>query len=216
MAKFYLNSYLPLVSSGAGCEASQAHGISPFVDGSIRREPDLEHELPSISCLCRASKFTPRLRVDDTIAYITRKAHYRSKVPHRRFTALLRVKYIFENHQQAAVWYHEQGMCLPNNCMVSGNLHSSLEHSHRRHPESKNLDEVTLCRRWDGLYRKRASTYRTFVVCQKLYCDLSWDSPIATDDYFMQAFGRVPGTQNPGALPESEFLNLLHLLGVGF
>jgi hypothetical protein len=53
MTSFYVNSYAPLVSTSAGVEASRRFGIEPFVDYSIRREPDLEHEYPAITCVCR-------------------------------------------------------------------------------------------------------------------------------------------------------------------
>ena len=58
MPNYYLNSYAPLVSTAAGRKAWELHELPPFIDGSIRREPDLEHEFPSISCLCRAGKLT--------------------------------------------------------------------------------------------------------------------------------------------------------------
>lgn len=62
MPRFYLVTYRPLAYSVAGRKAAEAHGIPPFVDGSIRREPDLESAYPSISCLCRTARFAPRLR----------------------------------------------------------------------------------------------------------------------------------------------------------
>lgn len=214
MPNYYLNSYAPLVASAVGRLASRERGIPPFVDGSIRREPDLEHELPAISCLCRADKFAPRLRVGDTVAYMTRKAAYGTGAPHRRLTAVLLVRSIFESHQDAAEWYREQGMALPNNCMVPGNSHKPLEHSHRLHEDRSSLNDEKLCRRWDGQYRLRASRYGSFVVCHKLFCDLTWDSPIADEDDFFTAFGRVPGTRNPGTVPRDEFLFLMELLDV--
>ena len=72
----YLVSYAPLVSSKTGREVSRLHSIPPFVDGSIRREPDLQHKYPSVSCLCRTDKFAPRLRVGDFVAYLTQKRRY--------------------------------------------------------------------------------------------------------------------------------------------
>ena len=69
--RYFLSSYKPLVWTTFGRAAALKHGLLPFIDGSIRREPDLEHEHPSISCLCRAGKFAPRLRVGDVVGYIT-------------------------------------------------------------------------------------------------------------------------------------------------
>lgn len=72
----YLVSYRPLVNRPAGVIAATRHGISPFVDGSCRREPDFQSEFPSISALCRGRNFAPRLRVGDTAAYITIKGRW--------------------------------------------------------------------------------------------------------------------------------------------
>ena len=214
MPNYYLNTYAPLVASGAGRKASREHAIPPFVDGSIRREPDLEHEHPGISCLCRADKFTPRLLVGDTVAYITRKDHYGTGIDHYRLTAVLSVKSVFDSHEDAAVWYRRQSLALPNNCMVPGNAHKPLDHSHRLHEDRNKLDDAKLSRRWDGEYRVLAMRYKAFVVCHVLFRDLTWDAPIADEDDFMMAFGRVPGTQTPGTLPEDEFRVLMDLLDV--
>jgi len=74
--KYFLTTYTPLVATKDGRVASEKHGIPPFVDGSIRREPDLEHAVPSISCLCRAGKFAPRFQVGDIVGYMTCKGRY--------------------------------------------------------------------------------------------------------------------------------------------
>lgn len=214
MSNYYLNTYAPLVATCAGRQASREYEIAPFVDGSIRREPDLEHDNPAITCLCRGNKFAPRLRVGDTVAYFTRKGVYGSGLPHRRLTAVLQVYLVFENHQQAAEWYRKQGMSVPNNCIVPGNPHKPLEHSHRLHKDRDLLDDEKLARRWDGQYRLRASRYGSFVVCHKLFCDLTWNAPVADEGDFITAFGRVPGTRNPGTVPEDEFLLLMELLDV--
>lgn len=76
MPFFYLNTYVPLAASKAGRDASDRYKIAPFVDGSIRREPDLEHPFPAITCLCRADKFAPRLIPGDIVAYMLRKDRY--------------------------------------------------------------------------------------------------------------------------------------------
>jgi hypothetical protein len=116
MPNFYLNSYAPLVASKSGREASARFIIPPFVDGSIRREPDLEHEFPAISCLCRGDRFAPRLRPRDVVVYMTKKAKYGQDEPQRRVVAALRVLEIFPNHASGANGYHERNMRLPNKC----------------------------------------------------------------------------------------------------
>ena len=71
----YINTYQPLACNAAGRAASEKFGIPPFVDGSIRGEPDLEHQFPSITCLCRGRNFAPRLREGDRVVYLTKKGH---------------------------------------------------------------------------------------------------------------------------------------------
>src|ERR1043166_992916 len=102
MPKCYINSYRPLVSTAEGRRASEKHRVPPFVDGSIRREPDLEHAFPSITCLCRAKQFTPRLHVGDYIAFMTVKGSYDRRTEHRRLTAVLEVLKVRPNHSEAA------------------------------------------------------------------------------------------------------------------
>src|SRR5947209_124408 len=136
--RFFLNSYHPLVATRLGRDAARTHGIPPFVDGSIRREPDLEHEMPGISCLCRCDKFTPRLCPGDTVGYMTVKARYGGvAMLHRRLTAVLRVSKVFASHREAAAWYSGHGVPLPNNCLVPGNPAKRLDQSHGRNAYGK-------------------------------------------------------------------------------
>ncbi len=214
MPHYYLNTYAPLVTSSAGRLACQEYDIPPFVDGSIRREPDLEHEYPVISCLCRGDKFAPRLEVGDTVAYLTRKARFGTGKSQRRLTAVLQVQTVLVSHEDGSNWYRDQNLDLPSNCMVRGNEHEPLVRSHRQHVDSKKLSDEKLSRRWDGQYRVRASRYGSFVVCDVLFRDLSWEAPVVNDDKLVKAFGRIPGTQNPGSLPQGEFHLLLGLLGI--
>ena len=90
--RVFLNSFKPLVITAFGRAASESRGLDPFVDGSIRREPDLMHRYPAISCICRKGKFVPRLCIGDTIGYMTVKARYGNLAQrHRRMTAVLEV-----------------------------------------------------------------------------------------------------------------------------
>src|SRR5687768_14841588 len=109
MPRFFINTYKPLAINRAGRAASEIHRLPPFIDGSIRREPDLEHELPSISCLCRAGKFAPRLRVGDIVAYLTTKHSFGRGTVDRRITAVLRVIRVFADHEAAAQWFRSEG-----------------------------------------------------------------------------------------------------------
>ncbi len=135
MTAYYLNTYTPLVASKHGRVASDVYGIPPFVDGSIRREPDLESPFPSISCLCRADKFAPRLSKGDVVGYMACKGRYgESTGKHHRLTAVLRVREVLPTHGEAASWYRQRGLEVPSNCMVPGNRPMPLRRSHRKHP----------------------------------------------------------------------------------
>lgn len=198
---FYLNTYAPLATSPLGLRASRDLGLPPFIDGSCRREPDLEHQYPSISCLCRADKFAPRLKRDDHIAYLTRKDRY-GEVPgrHRRLSAILRVTKCFDSHAEAAAWYQDGGLALPSNCLVDGNHPMPLEMTHQ---ESKGLSCVTDANHvqlWDREYQKRAKQNPRFVVCRPVFRKLSWAAPVVEDADLKHVFGYIPGTQNPGKL----------------
>jgi hypothetical protein len=80
--KHYLNTYAPLVHNRFGREACRVYGHPRFVDASCRREPDLESSFPSISALCRAQMFAPRLHVGDRVIYMTKKGSAERGVRH--------------------------------------------------------------------------------------------------------------------------------------
>jgi hypothetical protein len=213
--RYFLNTYAPLVATSAGRIASEAHCIPPFVDGSIRREPDLEISYPSISCLCRAGKFAPRLCSGDIVGYMTCKGRYgESPDRNHRLTAILEVTVVLPSHENAAAWYRTHDLPLPSNCMVPGNPPKPLEQSHQKHRERRQFDDDRLFRRWDAEYRRRASLYGMFLVCRPLFRDLSWDAPIVKDELLLSAFGHVPSTQNPGVLDGEAFRWLLEAVGV--
>jgi hypothetical protein len=215
MANYYLNSYVPLVASPEGREASAKFRILPFVDGSIRREPDLEHERPSISCLCRGPMFAPRLRVGDVVGYRTNKGTYDdSRDPERRFIAVLKVLHLLPTHEGAADWYTREGFPLPSNCMVPGNPPQPLDRSHRLFNASDCAGDARTLEEWDASYQKRANDNPTFVVCLKLWSNLGWSAPVVTNDDLIAAFDRIPGAENPGKLPRAGFETLLKRLGI--
>src|SRR5690606_25872218 len=196
-ASLYINAYAPLAIRPAGRQASERFGIAPFVDGSIRREPDLEHERPSISCLCRGGLFAPRLRPGDVVIYMTKKSRFGAGERHRRMTAVLEVDRLFYIHRDAAEWYRSNSMPLPCNCMVEGNPPNHVSRSHRGYENSLiKVDDVFTCK-WEIGYRKRARDTARFVVCKPLWRELSWTAPRVTHLDLEAVFGRVPPTRNP-------------------
>lgn len=200
MPSFYLNTYRPLVGTESGRAASEKEGIAPFVDGSIRREPDLEHEFPSISCLCRGKMFAPRLAAGDVVAYMTTKGkHGGLPKRHWRLTAVLEVVEVLPSHPAAAAWYVGRGLPLPSNCMVPGNEAKPLSQSDRNHRGLNScLDAQSGCNGWDEQYRSRARRWSTFVICRPLFRELSWQAPIIDESLLTAVFGYLPGTRNPG------------------
>ena len=214
MPSFYINTYRPLVATKAGRDASEIHDLPPLIDGSIRREPDLEHAFPAISCLCRASKFAPRLKVGDVVTYFTAKGRYQKEFRHWRLTAVLEVHDVFATHSAAAEWYRKHNLTLPNNCMVPGNAANPLELSHRIYRGGAKANGAETHRSWDAEYRARAMKHKVFVVCQRLFRRLTWDAPVVTDNHLKDALGFLPGTQNPRALTMEDYRKLMSVLRI--
>ena len=186
----YLNSYHPLVESLRGKSAIEEFEIPPYVDYSCRREPDFESEYPSITALCRKSKFAPRLSQSDVVVYITVKSRYPGhSVRHRRLTAIFKIIERFESHQLASEWYQDRGLNLPRNCIVKGNPPLDLNRTSNPH----NYDRVE---KWDAVYRQRSRENGVFLICKPLFLELC-DPPVLTDDKLREIFDRIPGTQNP-------------------
>jgi hypothetical protein len=199
MSRLFINTYHPLVDTAAGRSASVQFKLMPFIDGSIRREPDLEHPHPSISCICRGEMFAPRLCLGDVVFYMTRQARFGEAVKHRRATALLRVARLFETHAAAAEWYRAAGQQVPSNCVVDDNPPCPVSQSHRKN-QHRCENEAAWTAKWDIGYRHRARVNGRFVVCDAIWRDLSWNAPKVHDADLLAVFGRVPGTRNPGSL----------------
>lgn len=199
MPSFYIVSYMPLVGSPAGRRAAEDHDLQPFIDGSIRREPDLAHKFPAISCLCRADKFVPRLEVADVVAYMTKKRRYGRQTAQRYLTAIVRVSHIFETHADAAKWYRAKGFRLPANCIVARNGPQPIDRSHRIFERAATTGPARMHKQWERTYRLRAEDHPTFVATRVIFRNLSEDAPRITDQDLVHIFGGMPGTQNPGA-----------------
>jgi hypothetical protein len=214
MPRCYLNAYQPLAAHGIGREAAQQHRLPPLSDGSIRREPDLAHDYPGVSGLCR-SDLAPRLECGDRVGYLTMKSNLGKRMQeHHRLTAVLEVVESLPSHQVAATWYRGRALLLPSNCMVPGNLPQPLAASHGQCSLSPRLSGSELWDAWNHHYHERALQYPTFVVCRTLYRDLSWTAPLVTDDHLALCFGESPSTQNPTSLDCSGFEKLLKVTGI--
>jgi hypothetical protein len=211
----YLNNYYPLASTDRGEAASKTYELPPFIDGSIRREPDLQHRWPAISRLCRPP-FAVRLEPGDHVVYLTVKGRYGDhEERHRRLTAILRAVEVFATHEQAAAWYRRQGHRQPSNCMVNGNPPMPLTKSHM-HTRYRNVRCLGARHdRWDAAYRRRAAQYPQMVRCKVIHRSLWWDAPVVHDADLIDVFGKVPCTQNPGAHPMDLLEPLTRRLRIG-
>jgi hypothetical protein len=211
--RLFVVTYTPLIRTKVGRDAATTFKrLPPFIDGSIRREPDLQHRYPSISCLCRAGKFAPRLAVGDRVLYLTHKGRYGDLAYlHWRMTAVLKVVETCENHTLAAAWYNVRGLPLPSNCMVEGNDPMPLEQSHRK-TSVNGCGNGQVLRLWDKEYKKRAAKWPRFVICRPVFREL-WEPPVVRERDLKAAFGHVPVTQNPPAFPIVTLDTLMQRIG---
>jgi len=211
----YLVTYRPLVWTAHGRQASQHHDLLPFIDGSIRREPDLEYESPTISAICRGAMFAPRLRVGDVAIYLTVKGRWVTGLPnHHRLTAVLRVSHRFDSHLDAAMWFRDSGRVLPSNCMVPENPPEPLDHSTGLVPKPPCGKQEQGYLDWDRKYSIRVRRHGAFLVCEALFVNVSWSAPVIEDAVLLEAFGRIPPTRTPCHHPATEVNALLKGAGI--
>lgn len=171
----YLNTYNPLCKLPKGIEAVHL-GEAPFVDGTCRREPDLEHYFPSITSLCRPgeSGFVSHLSAGDIVVNLTTKGRYYSNKSHYRLVAILQVIGLCKSHKEAAVWYNKNAPTdrLPYNCMVKQNP--------MIHPD-KSFMSYNEARLHDRVYQTRANSYGKFAITKPVIkIDLK-NPPIITE-----------------------------------
>ena len=203
--------------------------MPPFIDASIRREPDFEHSEPVITCLCRGGRFAPRLRVGDRVVYLTVK----SAGP-QRLVAVLAVDRLFGSHDEAASWFRERGKPLPVNLLVPGNHAKPIEQSDRAPLESRSTKPAgcVVCQsdkrprkwgnecgpsehaQWDAAYHERMSENPCVAGCSVVYCNPHVSAPFVTDDDLRAVFGKVPQTRNPGRQDITLLPRLLERVGV--
>src|SRR2546421_4771794 len=210
----YLNSFRPLCYNKLGQLAIRRYGLPPFIDASIRREPDFQSQFPSITALCRGAMFAPRLQVGDSVAYMTVKGRYEpERFLHWRLVAILRVIQRFESHNQAAAWYRDKGLPLPSNCMVEGNDPLPYDMTIGLIPPNRFGEGLTteeILRKWDLGYKLRARKNAIFLACEAEFLELH-QPPIITEAVILRTFGRTPPTLTPPPISESEYDGLCTL-----
>lgn len=183
----YLVTYKPLCVNKKGKEVAKKYHLPLFIDLSIRREPDLESEYPSITCVCRDGLFAPRVKEGDVITYITTRSKYLENERVWHLVAVLRAINIFKTHEEAKLFYQAKRLSLPSNCIVPEN--PPLPVSQTAIPTSRAL-------RVEQEYQRRCGKNGTFVICKTLYKELDNPPKISYDD-MIKIFGKVPHTRNP-------------------
>jgi hypothetical protein len=206
---YFLNSYTPICTSKKGRLAVDTFSISPFVDASCRREPDLEHKWPSITATCRPP-FVRRLRKGDKVVYITKKGSYLNMENGWRLTAILEVIEIFEVHKQAAKWYNAKKCRLPYNCIVKENSPLPEKHTAQMY-RKKAWPYATDYEKAEAHYQEKIKKCGIFVITKPIARNLK-TPPVLTEKIMLSIFGREPGTQNPPRITEKEFNDLVHII----
>jgi hypothetical protein len=204
-----LNSYRPLCLTRFGEAVVRRHNLKPFIDGSIRREPDFENPFPSITGLCRLNKFAPTLHIGTSIAYITVKGSYGLPEAHWRLVAILEVIEQFlaiDSHDTAYKWYSGRGLPVPRNCLAFENPGADFDTSTQRMdvPRSKRTGAAE----WDAEYRDRGRVAPAFNITKVKRLELQ-NPPILLPDDMRRIFGRIPGTQNPPFISQEQLEQLV-------
>jgi hypothetical protein len=209
MTSHFLCSFRPLGGNAAGRAAVIRGNLPPFIDGSCRREPDFQSSAPSISALCRSTKFAPRLWPGDGVAYITNQGLYGGEIGWA-LVAILNVVKRFEAHEVAAEWYRANGFAVPSNCMVTDNAPQPYHLTNQKPPAavaarvSSQADYERAVRLWDRTYAGRANECGIFLACKADFLEL-WNPPVLRRSDLVAIFGRVPGTQNPPEITLDQF-----------
>jgi len=206
----FLNSFYPLCCTKKGLEAVKV-GLPPFIDGSIRREPDFENEYPAITGLCRTNKLIPRLNKLDRVIYITNKGTYGDS-RHWCLVAVLQVEEIAASHYDAANFYRENGLVYPQNLMIPETKRKPLDETHQDNREFKH-DGIIDVDAWDRAYKCRAKKYPLVAICS-IFQDYKFlfEPPIINEDTMFSIFGRIPRAQMPPKLKPEEEVRLFDWL----
>ena len=160
--RVYYSSFYPLCSTPLGRRAVQRYGIPPFIDGSCRREPDFQHQFPSITALCRP-RFVEKLSIGSKVIYSTNKYGIGKK----RIVAILEVIEICDSHQEAAQWYRNNSQeVLPNNIMSDENDNPTIPIPLDRTHQMGAWIKWTTGDDWDKEYKKRANEHSTVAICK--------------------------------------------------
>ncbi len=221
-----LNSYRPLCSNSLGIIAMHNYHFPPFIDGSCRHEPDFQNTYPSITSLCRKSRFAPHLKKDDIIVYMTVGGKFTPFKEGHHLVAILQVNKVFKNHIDGFRWYHKRKMSIPSNCMVTNNLPYSFDQTLGNF-NSKKLEKRYLLfspqkqlrygrvrlNHWDNDYWNISKKWTCFVKTTPVYINYI-DPPVITRKDFNRIFGNIPNTQTPKKITTKQLFELGELVNL--
>jgi hypothetical protein len=206
-----------------GMRAVHQHGYKPFVDFSCRREPDFDNKYPSISALCRKSKFAPHLKAHDIVIYTTLQGVYPPiSAPHYRLVAILQIEQIYPTHHDGEIGYNLLGAGTPRNCMVPTNLPLDFDQTagdffsvkKTNHFLALPLPQQQVIGRkrvkaWDNYYQGIPSLLNcgAFVRTTPVYLETANPAPIYPKDY-ASIFGK------PSQAPKPVTAQQLHDVGL--
>ena len=222
----YLNSFKPLCYNPLGLAAINKYGFPPFIDSSCRREPDFQMALPSVSALCRSSKFAPKLKINDIIVYITVGGIFHPHKIGHHLVAVLQVINVFQSHTLGSSWYLANFSSLPKNCMIPNNppldfdktggnfkVKIQLNHFMSMSPQRQTLIGQRRILNWDSQYLFRSSKWPVFICTKPLFLNLTNPNLITRTD-FIRIFGKIPNTQIPKVISQTKLNQLFILSGL--
>lgn len=208
--RIFFTSFYPLCFSKHGMTAIHDHKLNKYIDGSCRREPDFENELPAITGLCRPG-FVNRLNEKDLVVYNTNK----DKLGKKYLVAILEVVSFENNHNDAEDYYKTNELIVPNNIICQSTSPYNLDKTHKKYPKTKTSENsLAIIKMWDKLYRNRADESSKVAIC-KIWENIIFleEPPEITEDELKYIFGRAKvGTRTPPKLKEIEIKKFLEFL----
>lgn len=208
----YLITFHPLCETPIGRSAIKRHRFKPYEDGSCRREPDFNSRYPSITSLCRGTRFVRNLKPDDLVLYITVLGKWDiGQECHWRVVALLRVIDTQPSHEEAASWYRARGLPPPSNCFIPQvkRLRLSMTAGAPRNIV-KDFSPPQYLAKWDLGYEVRVRRTPKFVITEAEFLCLA-QPPRVTRSMWNTVFNGVLNTQSAQKVEERRMRRLLRL-----
>lgn len=187
MPTHLLLSYHPLASTPNGRKIAARFGRDLFEDGSPRTEPNLKHEIPSVSSLCRGKRVVTSVEQGSMLVYVTVKRRYFGSVESVQFlTAILEVARVLEDHKQALNHYAEEGLEVPRNVV----LVPQLPANESTFPYDRILRRYVTPIESEETYQKRGALYGKYILCRAKYLNLTDPPKVYLRDPYATQYGK--------------------------